>query len=828
RAAAQRRRRTMACTQCRSRKLRCDREYPTCSRCLKSRTPTKCTYEDGFLWQQPATVPATAFASDRGSTVSLPQNEQTPIQTSPNPGLGPTSTRSETLLSTGDPGPASNPYEGPHHHHHGRGRGHHGRERGFLETVLGAPKAAVNQEPYVNAGFLQRPKRALPELEIPFGSQVDGKGINDEDSESELSPTQQLDLSPRIMMRGRETKTRFSGSGIYANLIAQFPDIRSFAEEIRLSNPILSRVRPDLERVKRGLWKVKPLNTPFPEPTALSLISLLPPRQVVDELIGLYLTYIESTHRIFHIPTFLKEVDDFFSMVDDPNMVSTAFVVQLLLVISCAWNLADASSLQEKSSVPLKCYTAVEWVLHAERWIENARIKRFEISALRLYILLVTALNAHGMKRSKAWVTTGSLVQNAMLSGYHRDPSKYARISPFNKEMRRRIWTTIVELNLQVSFDRAMPPSVQSSDFDTLPPLNIDDEEIDETSTEAPEARPLTDITDCSFQVALTRSLPLRLKACQLMHSPHISCRYEEIQRLDLELNRQLSRIPIWGASDASDIVSQHKVSLRKATIELKIAQALLSIHTPFAIEARREALFAPSARSRLDAAIMILSTQRQLHTTSLPLSLCTLGEWVLQAYISICQHLHTMDHHNSLPSHPSSSIFTMHTLPGLPDPFLSLVEAGLISLESRFLLVVKGAKDYFFLSTIIALVKAKLWPAQELVYKQQVVERVLSFAQTLFSRHATCEHLGTPGMGSFKNNQVAAFLATRGMAAVLPSDFDGILLQPDLAITVRLLPFRRTVNPRAFLTMLQPPGEFDPFLDVFDWEDLTGIAFGN
>ncbi|KAJ5118777.1 hypothetical protein N7526_010414 [Penicillium atrosanguineum] len=80
-----RRRRTMACTQCRSRKLRCDREYPTCSRCLKSRTPTKCTYEDGFLWQQPATVPATAFASDRGSTVSLPQNEQTPIQTSPNP-----------------------------------------------------------------------------------------------------------------------------------------------------------------------------------------------------------------------------------------------------------------------------------------------------------------------------------------------------------------------------------------------------------------------------------------------------------------------------------------------------------------------------------------------------------------------------------------------------------------------------------------------------------------------------------------------------------------------------------------------------------------------
>ncbi|KAJ6111844.1 hypothetical protein N7523_007905 [Penicillium sp. IBT 18751x] len=798
----------MACTQCRSRKLRCDREYPTCGRCTKSRTPTKCTYEDGFLWQQPATVPATGFAADRGSTVSMAPNEQTPNQRTPNSGLETASIQSDALHSTGGAGSAPTQFESPHHYHNGRAKGHHGRERGFLETVLGAPKAAVNQEPYINTGLLQRPKRALPEPRTRFASQVDGEGIDDENSESELSPTQQLDLSPRIMMRGRETKTRFSGSGIYANLVAQFPDIRSFAEEIRISNPILSRVRPDLERVKRGLWKIKPLNTPFPEPTTLSLIALLPQRQVVDELIGLYLTYIESTHRIFHIPTFLKEVDDFFTMADDPNMISTAFVVQLLLVISCAWNLADASSLQEKSSVSLKCYTAVEWVLHAERWIENAHIKRFEISALRLYILLVTALNAHGMKRSKAWVTTGSLVQNAMLSGYHRDPSKYARISPFNKEMRRRIWTTIVELNLQVSFDRAMPPSVQSSDYDTLPPLNIDDEEINEASTEVPEDRPLTDITDCSFQVALTRSLPLRLKACQLMHSPRISCRYEEIQRLDLDLSRQLSRIPTWRASDASDIVTQHKVSLRRATIELKIAQALLSIHTPFAIEAREEALFAPSARSRLDAAIMILSTQRQLHATSLALSLCTLGEWILQAFVSICQHLHTMDHQNSLLSHPSSSIFTMHTLPGLPDSLLSLVEAALIFLEGRFLLVVKGAKDYFFLSTIVALVKAKLWPAQALIYKQQVVERVLSFAQTMFSRHATCEHLGTPGMGSFKNNQVAAFIATPGMAAVLPSDFDGILPPPNQDIT--------------------PTGEFDPFLDVFDWEDLTGIALGN
>ncbi|KAJ5153127.1 uncharacterized protein N7482_009605 [Penicillium canariense] len=798
-----RRRRTMACTQCRSRKLRCDREYPACSRCLKSRTPTKCTYEDGFLWQQPATLTAAAFTPDRGtSTISVHSRaDQTgTINTPAASGLGAAPTRSDTLVST--IAPDSDPIAHAEVGAHPKG-GHAARERGFLETVLGAPKAAVNQEPYVNAGLLQRPKRAAPEPER-FSSLID-RDEDEGDSDDVLTPSHQLDLSPRMMMRGRETKTRFSGSGIYANLVAQFPDIRAFAEEIRLANPILSRVRPDLERVKRGLWKRKPLNEPFPEPTIASLMLLLPARPVADELIGLYLTYIESTHRILHVPSFLQEVQEFWATSGNPSNFSAGFVVQLLLVLACAWNLADIATLQEKSVTPLKCYTAVEWVLHAEKWIDNAQIKRLEISALRLHILLIMAQNYHGMKRSKAWLATGTLVKQAMLSGYHRDPDKYARISVFNKEMRRRIWMTIVELDLQVAIDRGMPPSVQSVDYDALPALNIDDDEIHEDSREVPEDRPASDITDSSFSTALGRSLGLRLKACHLMHAPRISCRYEEIQRLDWEFNRQLSRIPQWSLSEAADLVTQHKVALWKSAIETKLAQSLLSIHTPFAIESRREPLFSPSARSRLDAAAMILSTQKRLHETAPPLSLCMLGEWTLQAYISICQLLHTVDHQNPISFYPSSSAFILHTIPGLPDSLLSLVETALICLEGRSLLVVKGAKDYFFLSTIVALVKAKLWPTQSIMYKQQVVERILAFAQTLFSRHANCEHLGTPGMGCFKDNQLATFMVNPGMAPVLPSDFDGLCPPPNLGVT--------------------PPDDFDPFLDVFNWEDLTGMA---
>lgn len=403
----------------------------------------------------------------------------------------------------------------------------------------------------------------------------------------------------------------------------------------------MAQLRPDLERVKRGLWKKVPLNTPFPDPDTVSLVLLLPSRRVVDDLVVLYLTYIESTYRIFHVPSFLRELDQFWAQKETPELVAPAFVVQLLLLLANAWNLADPDALKSKSDDSLKCYTAVEWVLHAEKWLDNASIKRPEITALRLYVLLIMAQNSHGMQRSKAWLATDTLIKQAMLAGYHRDPSHYTKISEFNKEMRRRIWTTIVELDLQVALDRGMPPSVQISDYDAEPALNINDNEVHESITEPPAGRPIGELTDCSFQTTLAQSLPLRLKICKLMHSPRISCHYDEILRMDCELGRHLFKIPTWSTSEADDMQTQHKVILLKSLLETKLGHCLLSLHTPFAVIAYKEPLFIASSRARMEVATMMLSTQRRLHETARPLSLCNTGDWTMQAFCSVCQLLH-------------------------------------------------------------------------------------------------------------------------------------------------------------------------------------------
>ena len=379
----------------------------------------------------------------------------------------------------------------------------------------------------------------------------------------------------------------------------------------------------------------------IPDPTTRALIEVLPSRAAVDELVWLYLTYIEPVHRIVHVPSFLRDLDNFWASTENLDCVSSLFVVQLLLMLACAWNLADPETLHFKNGDRLKCYTAVKWIALVEKWVQNFHIKRPEITAFRIQCLLIMAQNNQGVKRSRAWLATSMLTKQAMLAGYHRDPGTYSKISVFNKEMRRRIWATIVELDLQVAMDRGLPPSVQATDFDSAPPLNINDTDISESSVDLPPEKPLDQVTDSSFQAVLFRSLPLRLKTCAMMHSPQITCAYEDVLHMDWEFNKHLSQIPEWNMFGSWDLGLAQRVITWKATLENKIAQGLLALHTPFAIEAPVEPLFVPSGRARLEVATMILSTQKRLHDMSMQLSLCCLGDWTIQAAASVCQLLY-------------------------------------------------------------------------------------------------------------------------------------------------------------------------------------------
>lgn len=418
--------------------------------------------------------------------------------------------------------------------------------------------------------------------------------------------------------------------------------------ELRASSGILNRMGNDFGSIKRNVHKSR-LESPGAIPGVATLLALLPPREAVDELVKYYLQYIELTHRILHIPSFRRELEDFWSKRE---LAPAAFIVQLLLILACAEVLYEADQLQQDkqaSTLPRR-FPVIDWIHYSERWIETSGQKWPDLKMLRVHCLLIVAKNSQCLNQNRAWLVTGNLVRLAMLAGYHRDPKNIKNIDPFTGEMRRRIWITILELDLQAALDQGFRPCLEPSSFDTALPLNVNDIELYENMPELPLSKPLEDITDSSFQVILAKSLSLRLAICAEMHSPTISCTCEEALRYELSLERITVEFPDLQRHDSEDEMQAMKYDLWTSILETKLSQTLLALHTPFVTGAAESQRFGQSSRTQLEASMAILSRQCRLHKMSMTLSFCHMAYSTFQAALSVLHYLYT--------NHTASSTF--------------------------------------------------------------------------------------------------------------------------------------------------------------------------
>lgn len=72
--------------------------------------------------------------------------------------------------------------------------------------------------------------------------------------------------------------------------------------------------------------------------------------------------------------------------------------------------------------------------------------------------------------------------------GLHRDGTHFG-LSPFETEMRRRLWWYIYLLEFQLSDCQATTPQIRLGDYDTRMPLNINDDDLSTSLVELPQER---------------------------------------------------------------------------------------------------------------------------------------------------------------------------------------------------------------------------------------------------------------------------------------------------------------------------------------------------
>jgi hypothetical protein len=274
---------------------------------------------------------------------------------------------------------------------------------------------------------------------------------------------------------------------------------------------------------------------------------------------------------------------------------------------------------------------------------------------IRLLICIAIQANSSGPNRVSE--ETKSLLYYSISIGLHKDAAALSQsfsvenaaagladlqrpaMPPFEQEIRRRLWSTIVELELQASFDRGLPSFAGTIPADCGPPNNLADEDLDTRMSQLPMPAPVETYTPSSFLQLSQRSLHLRAELNKLINGSSKNFSFKELLAYDENIHQQLQDLPHWAKSlQESEAVNPPSV-VAAITLDIQLRQYLLPLHIPFAQQARLSMRHSYSRLVCINTASTILEYHSKL-TASGNFCLNILRDDVFRAALSLCHHL--------------------------------------------------------------------------------------------------------------------------------------------------------------------------------------------
>jgi hypothetical protein len=519
----------------------------------------------------------------------------------------------------------------------------------------------------------------------------------------------------RALLRGKSFKTQYFGPSHGASILLQFEELSRFVKDI------IHRL-PTLEK-SRNVWKQqrRELNRNLILPEFETLVAMLPEQTRADALVQEYFETLETTYRVLHAPTFFRKYKAFWAASLEGD--SSAFLVQLLLVcasVNCSVA-GGPSGFKGRSSVGRD--TALKWIEVCECWLDLQSQKHMKLEVFQVRVLLVIAKKLNCVKVKREWTVSGHLLREAMSSGLHREPTFLSTgISVFDQEMRRRLWFTILELDLQNSLDRGMGASIGPFDWDALPPLNLHDEDFDENTEKMPPARPITEFTRTSFLCLAQQHLPLRLEIMSTINSIRGSLEQETAIELDQRIRQILDTIPEWNESAAK--------AMSKDLSELLLYEFLLLIHQPFVTQADAQATHFYSRAARRNAALSTMKIFTDLRPSS-GKTMCNLRDDLFRACLATCHDIVVpVNAKGDLTQDRSTAI--------------RLVEDSVNLMEDRIHSLGQGFHSYWLAASALGLLRSE--PADKSA--QETADRVAKLHDYMISEQIVpLESAGTNGV---------------------------------------------------------------------------------
>ncbi|KAL2867809.1 transcription factor domain-containing protein [Aspergillus lucknowensis] len=228
----------------------------------------------------------------------------------------------------------------------------------------------------------------------------------------------------------------------------------------------------DMERL--GGRESRPPSIPsssilLPQPY-IEIERLRPPPATIALLWQKYLDVVDPLLKTFHTPTVQKLVMKAVRGRDGLDSPSECLLFVIYYATVAAMSEEDCrAEFEEERSVLLKEYRAgVEYLLSRLNVLESSDL--MVLQALTIY-LITGRCDENG---PDVYALVGLAVGMALKMGLNRDGAETG-LSPFQVEMRRRLWWQLCILDVRVAEDRRSEPCILESSFNTRLPSNVSD-----------------------------------------------------------------------------------------------------------------------------------------------------------------------------------------------------------------------------------------------------------------------------------------------------------------------------------------------------------------
>ena len=317
-----------------------------------------------------------------------------------------------------------------------------------------------------------------------------------------------------------------------------------------------------------------------PSPVQKRMIDLLPNKMACDRLLDSYLAIGEGIFRIIHIPSFRREYDKYW----DGQEYSESFLPRLLCMLAIASSSTAESHLLDTGSSEIIHAPTVAALVRI--WLDSLRGKQLvDFTTLQTEVLILHAQKSIAPRSQDHWMRLGSVVRMAMTMGLHRDPSEFPQITIFGGEIRRRLWFTIMDMDVHVSLACSLPTVVRCGEYSCYPPRNLDDEELIPDMKELPKSKPMDQPTTSQLQSYAARTLPWRMRVASILARLDIVYDYSEVLEIAGRLEGILDDVNcLFPRQYSPDPLQRYKDWRLRFHLDVQVRQALLALYRPFAL----------------------------------------------------------------------------------------------------------------------------------------------------------------------------------------------------------------------------------------------------